>query len=116
MLLSKLNRKIKLKSQQPWTAVSALLGLISVAQLADELWVPRDQCKVPFYQPDVVISSEIPQPYHLLNLDCLIFCITAGQVRNLGMSTSSQFMTFKTSLSVRNCPGYLFMYLNYPLC
>ena len=29
--------KIELKSQQPWTAVSALLGLISMAQPADEL-------------------------------------------------------------------------------
>ena len=36
-------KKIKidqLKSQRPWTAVSALLGLISMAQLADELWLP----------------------------------------------------------------------------
>ena len=33
--------KIKLKRQQPWTAVqSSLLGLVSMAQLADELWVP----------------------------------------------------------------------------
>ena len=32
--------KIELKCQQPWTAVSALLGLISMPQLADELWVP----------------------------------------------------------------------------
>ena len=39
LLLPK-NIKIELKSQQPWTAVSALLGLISMAQLADELWVP----------------------------------------------------------------------------
>ena len=28
--------KIELKSQQPWTVVSLLLGLISVAQLAHE--------------------------------------------------------------------------------
>ena len=36
----KKDEKNELKSQQPWTAVSALLGLISMAQLADELWVP----------------------------------------------------------------------------
>ena len=34
-------KKIELKSQQPWTAaVSALLGLISMAQLTHALWVP----------------------------------------------------------------------------
>ena len=32
--------EIELKSQQPWTAVSALLGLNSMAQLANESWVP----------------------------------------------------------------------------
>ena len=32
--------KIELKSQLHWTAVLAFLGLISMAQLADELWVP----------------------------------------------------------------------------
>ena len=32
--------KIELKSQQPWTAVLALLGLISMAQMADDLYVP----------------------------------------------------------------------------
>ena len=28
------------QNQHPWAAVLALLGLISMAQLADELWVP----------------------------------------------------------------------------
>ena len=31
--------KVELKSQQPWIAVSALLDLISIEQLADELCV-----------------------------------------------------------------------------
>ena len=32
--------KVDFTSQQPWTAVSAFLGLISMAQLTAELWVP----------------------------------------------------------------------------
>ena len=32
--------QIEIKSQQPWTGVSALLSHIGMAQLADELWVP----------------------------------------------------------------------------
>ena len=40
----KKNMKIKLKNQQAPAAVLSLLGLISMAQLADELWVPtQDQ-------------------------------------------------------------------------
>ena len=35
------NMKMELKSQQPWTAISASLDAISMAQLADKQWVPK---------------------------------------------------------------------------
>ena len=39
LLLPKKKIITELKSQQPWTTVSALLGFINMAQPTDELWV-----------------------------------------------------------------------------